>query len=209
MITLIKLYDGIVVIVSLLTISLLASYIRKFSVDSYAIAISIKFAKFIDSGITFIGVIHHELSHILLALLTGARIKNFKLFKLFGDTLGEVNIIPRGNVIFRSIQLTASAIAPVICGSISIYLIYKHLGLNIITLILITNIAYHMTLSKQDINAAFKGSIMTILLFFIIFYFIDINILIYIGAVKIILTILGINFIIALLFRLVYMIRKK
>ena len=77
--------------------------------------------------ITFIGVIHHELSHALLAFITGAKIVQVKLFKYDEEdgSLGQVVFYPRGPLLLRCIQDLFSSIAPTLCGGVSIFcLIY-------------------------------------------------------------------------------------
>ena len=58
-------------------------------------AFGTKTARFYDTRITAIGVIHHELSHLLVAIFTGARIDGVKLYKIFqkqdDEVLGYVN----------------------------------------------------------------------------------------------------------------------
>lgn len=109
-----------ILILSITFIGILASLNRSFSVKSYALVFGPKIAQFIDSRLTFIGVIHHELSHILLALLSGAKIADFELFKPNGRTLGEVKIIPRGPIFLKAIQKSLSGMAPIICGMASV-----------------------------------------------------------------------------------------
>lgn len=65
--------DTLVIILSLVIMAGIASWIRSFAVRSYVLGIGPKFAQFIDSKLTFIGVIHHELSHMLLAVITGGK----------------------------------------------------------------------------------------------------------------------------------------
>ena len=70
---------------------------------------------------TFIGVIHHELSHAAAAILTGAKVLSINLFKPTGNTLGNVVFVARGNKIIQSIQLCFTAVAPVFTGICTLY----------------------------------------------------------------------------------------
>ena len=45
-------------------------------------AFGTKTARFYDTRVTAIGVIHHELSHLLVAIFTGAQIDGVKLYKI-------------------------------------------------------------------------------------------------------------------------------
>ena len=215
---LIRLQDGFAVIISMVAVAIAASFIRKYCVDSFAVGWSIKASRFIDSKLTFIGVIHHEISHTLLAVLTGAKIKRFSLFNLTGDKLGEVIITTRGPKLLQSIQLTASAFAPVICGVFSIYYIgrysligelegLKGLG-EIFDTIFVMSIAYHMTLSKQDIKVAMRGIIPTMALILIPFYYIDIDIYLYLNYTYDVFKLLGLNLIVASIFRVNSLVKR-
>ena len=72
-----------------------------------------EFTYFIFNRLTFIGVFHHELSHALLATLTGAKVTKIVFFHPDGDRLGYVQYVTRGNVIMAAIQQTMASIAPV------------------------------------------------------------------------------------------------
>ena len=209
--------DALVIILSLVIMAGIASWIRSFAVRSYVLGIGPKFSGFIDSKITFIGVIHHELSHMLLAIITGAKVKNFSLFRLSGSNLGEVNIAQRGPFIIRKIQQSLTAVAPVICGAVSIYLLYVfqlntlEFGLNtgnIISIIIAMHIGYHMTLSKQDVKVAFGGIIVTTLILFIVCYFTDFSIQYYYRYLRTILGVILLNLLIALPFRLIAVFKR-
>ena len=56
--------------------------------------------------LTFIGIAHHELSHAVVALLTGAKVNSIVLFRLKAKNgnLGEVKITPRGLGIFNTVK---------------------------------------------------------------------------------------------------------
>ena len=138
---------------------------------------------FIANYLTFVGTIHHELSHAIFAFCTGAKIVKIDLFYPSGNTLGKVEFIPRGNKIIKSIQLTASAIAPVIMGCITEYILITYVATNslsfIATLIvyyLIVSIMMHMTMSKADIKSALKGLPICALLIFCILFATKVNI---------------------------------
>jgi hypothetical protein len=134
-----------------------------------------KIAYVILNFITFVGTIHHELSHALFAFITGAKIVKINAFKPSGDTLGNVVFTPRGNKIMQAIQMTLSTIAPIITGICSIYLLYSKV-LTICTkpyqlfiiYYLIFSILLHMSMSKQDIKCAMKGlSICTVIIYLV------------------------------------------
>lgn len=131
----------------------------------------------IANYLTFVGTMHHELSHAIFAFCTGAKVIKIDLFYPEGHTLGKVIFKPRGNTITKSIQLTMSAIAPVVLGCITEYFLISYVSANslngiasFIIYYLIISILLHMTMSKQDIKNAIRGlPICTIIVYCIIF----------------------------------------
>lgn len=122
------------------------------------------FTKLVANYLTFVGTVHHELSHAIFAFLTGAKIVKIDLFYPSGHTLGKVLLNTRGNVLTKSIQLTMSAIAPVVLGCVTEYILIRYVitnSLNGVTSFVIyyfiLSILLHMTMSKQDIKNAIKG----------------------------------------------------
>lgn len=130
---------------------------------------------FILNKFTFIGTVHHELSHALFAFCTGAKVSNIKLYKREKDSLGCVKFSPRGNKVLQAIQLTLTSIAPVITGPISIYLLYSK-ALTIcektwqvfIVYYIMISILIHTTMSKQDIKISLKGLPLCVIIIYII-----------------------------------------
>lgn len=72
------------------------------------------FTYFIFNRLTFIGVFHHELSHALLATVTGAKVTKIVFFHPDGDRLGYVEYVTRGNIIMRSIQQALASITGIL-----------------------------------------------------------------------------------------------
>lgn len=131
-----------------------------------------KTARFYDTRVTAIGVIHHELSHLLVAIFTGARIDGVKLYKIFqkqdDEVLGYVNYTPRGLYPFRCIQQTLIGIAPGILGMVQICTMsqlllgfwsslgndcFKHPAIWILAIVM-SQIAYHSCPSRYDIQGS-------------------------------------------------------
>lgn len=139
--------------------------------------------KLIGNWLTFVGVIHHELSHALAAIITGAKIVSVDLFKPSGNTLGNVVFQPRGNILLQSIQVSISAIAPVFSGIFSVYiLLFKvlamcnNLGQRLLVIYFAVSILLHSTMSGQDIKIALKGLPICALIIFIIMLITKFNI---------------------------------
>lgn len=126
--------------------------------------ISPGFAFTLINYFTFLGVVHHELSHALFGFITGAKITKVNLFKPNGISLGNVQMIYRGPWLFRCIQGCLSAIGPVVMGIITTSLIVAYLLPNISSIYamifiyyLIFSIIMHMTMSSQDMACFMKG----------------------------------------------------
>ena len=124
---------------------------------------------------TYAGTVHHELSHAIVAFITGARVKKITLFPK-GATLGSVELEPRGNIFFRSVQLSLSAIAPVALGTVTLFLLWSRLlpGLSeiwqfILFWYIFISILFHMTMSGADYLNFFKGLIPSAFVLFIFF----------------------------------------
>ena len=73
---------------------------------------------YFSNYVLFFGVVVHELSHALFALITGAKITKIVLFKPDNGSLGHVEFQTRGDAFSRALQLSVSACAPVVVGSI-------------------------------------------------------------------------------------------
>lgn len=135
-------------------------------------AFGTKTARFYDTRVTAIGVIHHELSHLLVAIFTGARIDGVKLYKIFqkqdDEVLGYVNYTPRGLYPFRCIQQTLIGIAPGILGMVQICTMsqlllgfwsslgndcFKHPAIWILAIVM-SQIAYHSCPPASEIHPA-------------------------------------------------------
>lgn len=137
--------------------------------------------------ITFVGVMHHELSHALLAFLSGAKVTEIKLFRIHHNdgALGYVAYAPRGNFILQSIQKVVTSIAPIICGFISCSLLFLYvqplttgnIGYTILFYYVFISIILHMSLSKQDIKVMKGGLLVVVALMTILFYFFQIDLL--------------------------------
>lgn len=114
--------------------------------------------------ITWPGVVIHELSHGLWVILTGAKITHISLYHRQGNQLGSVTYIPRGNIIFQSLQKALVSCAPVFMGlgiEAGILYVINSTALpiwGIIALLYIfIAVLVHMDMSKQDIACYFKG----------------------------------------------------
>ena len=120
---------------------------------------------FIANRATFLGVVHHECAHALVAVLTGGKIEQMQLFHPQGDQLGCVVWRPRrlypGSC---AIQYTLVSIAPVIFGCCTVYLLGKY-GFSLCTSVwqtillgyVLFSVFIQSTMSRQDVHVAAKG----------------------------------------------------
>ncbi len=125
--------------------------------------------------ITWPGTVHHEFSHALAAVLTGAKVTRISLVR-HGDKLGEVNFIARGGRLLIGFQMAIISIAPIVCGVITEALLYSHVlpvcdsrWKYALLLYLMISILLHMTLSGQDMQNLSKGIVPTLLVFYVFF----------------------------------------
>lgn len=203
--------EATIIFVSMIMMGVIASSIRTFIVRTYIKSLGPKMATFVDSKLTFIGVIHHELSHMLLAMLSGAKVTSFKLFKIKDNTLGHVDMTPRGPWIIRSFQLALCGTAPVICGCVSLYLIYYY-GIHLrqpydwvtaLLIVLMMQISYHMSMSKQDVKVSLKGLWVIYLILVVVTYFIEFNFEVYKEFLIIVFCIQCINLILTMIIKII------
>ena len=101
-----------IIIVAVPVVGMLIEFITMEITRGLAKHMGVSTALFIMNGLTFVGTIHHELSHALYALITGAKVTNVEVFKPKDDRLGCVEFIPRGNWFTKALQMTLSGIAP-------------------------------------------------------------------------------------------------
>lgn len=163
-------------------VGLLIEFITEEITKSLAKGVGLDTALFIMNVLTFVGTIHHELSHALYALITGAKVTKVQVFKPEGHRLGFVEFIPRGNWFTKSIQLTMSGIAPTVQGFISNYFlvllffaISGPLWLKIVLGYIIFSIFIHSTMSGADLKAAAKGLPFVAILIFIVCFAFDVD----------------------------------
>lgn len=131
--------------------------------------------------LTFLGVIHHELAHALIFMLTGAKVVKITLFKLHprDDYLGNVQVIARGPKLLQNIQYTLGSTAPVYMG-IGTLMILKYFidisdgKIQAFFYYVAFSIVAHMDLSDKDIKLAIKGAPFIFGLLVIIFLLINV-----------------------------------
>lgn len=112
----------------------------------------------------FPGVMLHEISHAVAAVVTGAKLTEVALFKPSGGSLGHVSYRARGPKVLQSIQRVMVSAAPVYLGGVYVYLFYymatavvSSLAIKVILGYLAFSMIFHMTMSFTDFKGFFKG----------------------------------------------------
>ena len=174
-IILVALFCTIVLILIIFVIGRLIDILTQLIVMGLSKLMGGKVARFIANWLTFIGVIHHELAHALFALITGAKVTKVSLFKPKGNSLGSVEMAPRGNKLMQSLQCTLSAIAPMVLGTVTEFILFYvvknkelSLGVTILLIYCMISILIHMTMSWADIKSAVKGLPLCIVLLIVV-----------------------------------------
>lgn len=172
----------LIIIVAVPLVGLLIEFITMEITKGLAKHMGVSTALFIMNGLTFVGTIHHELSHALYALITGAKVTKIEVFKPQDNRLGCVEFIPRGNWFTKALQLTLSGIAPTVQGFITLCLLgvlFFHLPailwVQILMGYLMFSIFIHMTMSGADMKAAVKGLPIVMVLVFIICFAVNLD----------------------------------
>ena len=112
---------------------------------------------------TYIGTVIHELAHATFAFLTGAKVTKITLIPR-GTTLGSVEYEPRGNKFFKGLQMSLSAIAPTIVGTLLLFYLFTQVHPHlteawhfVLFYYLALSILFHMDLSLTDLRNFFSG----------------------------------------------------
>ena len=181
---LIPLYNALLIPAVIFVAGLLVEWVGNMIAGILAVLLGGKAAFFIRNRLTFAGTVHHELSHALFALISGAKVTKVELFHVRGEQLGCVEFYARGNAFTRALQMTLASIAPVVCGTGSLcvlYWLWRYYCSEVWQYVLVgylgVSIFFHMNMSMQDIKNAWRGMPFTILLCYLFFLVTKINLL--------------------------------
>lgn len=170
---------AILVPIGFFALGLMIDFIKQIMIRILASFVGGHSAWLIVNRVLLIGTVHHELAHALFAFLTGAKVTEVVPIRFHGRELGHVDFVPRGNIVFRSIQQTLAAVAPVVCGCGTLSALYflvlpfcTILWQQIIVYVVGISILLHMNMSKQDVKVAWKGLPVCMVLLFVIFLFV-------------------------------------
>lgn len=148
----------------------------EFLIDFTAKATGRGIAGFILNRVMFVGTIHHELSHALFAVMTGAKVTKIRCITLFSkDRLGYVEFYVCGGKVKQAIQLALTSCAPVMTGLLTVPLlaivsarvimpVWGHILIAYCAL----SILCHMSMSPQDLKLYGKGAVFVFPMLFVI-----------------------------------------
>ena len=134
----------------------------------------------IEGTLTYPGVVYHELSHALFAVVSGARVTSISLRKRTasdgGTVLGSVQFVPRGPRLVQSLQLLLTGIAPAITGLAGMAAVAAlafprcsepwHWA---IWIYLFACLLLHSGLSRQDLKGVGRGAPLVVAALFVVF----------------------------------------
>ena len=160
------LLSGLIITLIIPTLGLIMYLINTLLYRIIAKITSEKAAMIIVNWLTVPGVIHHELAHAALAVITGAHITEFRPFwpDRYTGSLGHVSFVARGPLITRCLQYTLISAAPVLLGSIStivLVTISLRASLTPTMLLLLYYMAFsvfiHASMSLTDVKVMLQG----------------------------------------------------
>ena len=135
------------------------------------------FAYFFVNYLTFPGTFIHEMSHLCLAVITGADVREICMFESDNGRLGHISYRNRGPWFIKAIQDTLTSVAPTIVGLAIGYLLIRHLltahtsiGISILLWYLVISLINHSTMSDVDLKGYFSGVWIFILPLFLLFF---------------------------------------
>ncbi|MCR5526372.1 MAG: M50 family metallopeptidase [Lachnospiraceae bacterium] len=168
------LISTLLILIAVLAVGWLIRLISELITSLLASVIGPGPAFIIRNYVTYIGTIHHEFAHAIVATVTGGKVTKINLFPK-GQTLGSVEFYARGPHLLRGLQLSLTAIAPILCGGITLRLMQNLVYPNcteiwhhILYWYAVISIFFHMTLSGKDMENFWKGSIPTLLIVYVI-----------------------------------------
>lgn len=141
-------------------ISLVMNKLLRFIYNTMEKLFGYKVTDFIFTKLTIVGIIHHELSHLVLGLLLGCRLLDRKLYnKSSSRYLGYIEFSMSRNIFINSIQCYLVPTAPFVLGVFSLLsLSYILISFDLIVFVSISikivmiSIFLHMFMSVPDIN---------------------------------------------------------
>lgn len=139
-----------------------------------------KTAYVIEGYLTYPGVVYHELSHALFAVLSGARVNSFSLRRRQeadgSVTLGSVGLLVSAHPLMGAFQLTLSGIAPSVMGVLAMVLMCLFAFPSCtewwqwaIWSYLFVCVLLHSEMSRVDLQEAGRGLPIIILFLFTVF----------------------------------------
>lgn len=192
--------DLLFVAAAVVLVVLLSRLLETVVVSLIALVAGSGAAMLVESYLTFPGVVYHELSHALFALVTGARVKSISLrHKRTADgyILGSVSYVPRGGRVLQAFQLFLTGVAPTLTGLAGMAAIANfafpactETWQTVVWAYLFACLLLHSGLSRQDLEGMYAGAPIVLLIFFAVFLFVPFDAT---GAIEGILSTMGLG----------------
>lgn len=136
-----------------------------------------QFAYFFVNYLTFPGTFIHEMSHLSLAVITGAEVCEICMFESDNGRLGHISYRNRGPWFIKAIQETLISVAPTVTGTLLGYVFLKmilsgeySLWANLALGYLVVSLVNHATMSDSDLKGYFSGVWIFIVPLFAMFF---------------------------------------
>jgi hypothetical protein len=127
--------------------------------------------------LTFPGTFIHEMSHLSLAVITGAEVCEICMFESDNGRLGHISYRNRGPWFIKAIQETLISVAPTVTGTLLGYVFLKmilsgeySLWVNLALGYLVVSLVNHATMSDSDLKGYFSGVWIFIVPLFAMFF---------------------------------------
>ena len=169
---------------ALAAVVLVSKLLEWLTVRAIAFVAGATSANVIAGYLTYPGVLFHELSHALFALLSGARVTGVSLGRVAasdgsGWVLGSVTFVPRGPKLLQAFQLALTGIAPSVCGLAALAAL-AHFGPGlcskpwhwVLLVYLFICVLLHIDLSQADVARILEGLPLVALAAFVVFLFV-------------------------------------
>lgn len=159
-------FNALLLFAILFAAGLIIQYTVKGILKAAGFMSSPKLVNLVVNLATFPGVVHHELSHAVLACASGARVTQIKLIEFGTGHLGHVNYRTRGNPIQASVQHCLTAMGPMLMGPVTITALwmfyyrtplYGNAEIRAVAAYITISILIHMRLSKSDLKNIWRG----------------------------------------------------
>lgn len=175
--------DVVAVVVAVAAVAAVSALLERLITGVIALVAGGGSAMVIEGYLTYPGVVYHELSHALFAVLTGAKVHSISLRRRpsadgSGRVLGSVSFSSRGNRVAQAVQRAVTGIAPLVTGVAAMVFITRVLlpactevWQQALAGYLFLCVLLHTSLSREDLRRIREGAPIVLAVLFIVFLF--------------------------------------